>query len=97
MEELSREVSVDEMQYNGLFIIQDEDMLVVADAPDWVRYPITGEKLYIKHRWVADQDVRCPNCGESGRHGLITLENDLIIVCCKVCKKFTWVEIAFGG
>lgn len=94
MQEMSREVSVEEMQYSGLFIIQEENVILLADAPDWVRYPLTGEKMYIKSRWIAEQDITCPNCGESGRHGLVILEDSLVIVCCSACKQFTWAEIS---
>lgn len=93
MQEISQDVSVNDMQFSGLFTIQQDNMLLLSNGPDWVRHPITQEKVYILNRYVPEQDVRCPGCGEYGRHGLVILEQNLLVVCCKCCKKFTWCRI----
>lgn len=92
MDEISKTIKVDEIQFSGLFIFQEDNMLVIASRPDWVRHP-DGSKLYIKDMFVLQEGGRCPECGASGKHGVVVLENDLMIVCCTECKQFVWCSI----
>lgn len=93
MQEMSRNVSVEDMQFGGLFVVQQDNMVLLSNGPDWVRHPTTQEKVYILSRYVSEQDVKCPSCGEYGRHGLVILEQNWIVVCCKACKQFVWCRV----
>lgn len=89
--EVSKTIQVNETPFGGLFTIQQNNMLVVAQRPDWIRHPVNGSKVYIRNMFVPDHDGKCPNCGKWGRHGLIVTTTNLIIVCCIACKQFVWI------
>lgn len=91
-EEMSKTVKVDEMPFDGLFIIQNENMLMIANRPDWVRHQ-DGSKIYVKDMFVLQEKGRCPGCGAYGKHGVIVLEDSLMIVCCVECKQFVWCRV----
>lgn len=90
---ISQDVLVDELPFHGLFILQKDNVLVLADKPDWVRDPTTGQRLYISSMWVSEVEVACPACGYAGRHGLVTFdESNKFVLACNKCKNFVWLE-----
>lgn len=93
MEKISQTVTVGEMQFGGLFILQEDNMLVVMDRPpDWVIDP-QGVKVYIKHMFVPEKEVPCPKCKAMGKHGVVVLKDNRLIVCCRSCNEFVWCKI----
>jgi len=95
MEYISKNVSVDELPFDGLFIISNDDgSLIIAERPDWVRDPETGQRLYIDEMWISSQEVRCPQCGDTDHHGFITFQGEeKFVIACKRCKNFIWARV----
>jgi len=91
--EISKKVTVDDVQFWGMFFFSEDDMLVISSRPDWIRNPIDNKKEYIKDMWIINQDIQCPQCQEYGKHGIITLESDVVVVCCVKCKQFVWTTL----
>jgi hypothetical protein len=87
------------MLYDGVFILQDDNTLVLAKTPHYVIAPhdlgadIGGQKLYIRDAWVNSEEMECPMCGEQGKYGLIQLINEMVIVACTNCKQFIWTKL----
>lgn len=92
-DEISKTVRAGEMRFAGLFTFREDNRLVIAKRPDWVRDPVTGEKNYITDMFVPHLEFPCPKCGVVGRHGLVILKKGRIIVCCTGCRQFIWVEV----
>lgn len=98
MDEMSKTVEPDEVEFGGLFTIQEDGMMVITDRPDWVKNPKTGKKYYVRSMWAAEQNIPCPRCKVEGKHGIIVAadppEADIIIICCQECKRFVWTKLA---
>ena len=95
MEYISKLVTPDELPFNGMFVISSDDgSLLIADRPDWVRDPMTGQRVYIDQMWISELDVKCPICGLTGHHGFITFrESEKFVIACTGCKNFIWARV----
>jgi hypothetical protein len=97
-EEASREnVTVgDFCSNNGFFIYENDECLVIASRPDWVRSPLSRQKLYIKDMHALKEPRKCPMCQFESRHGIITLQSNPdnigFVLVCRSCKQFVWLR-----
>jgi len=95
VEYVSKSIGVDELPFNGLFTLQQDNVLVMAERPDWVRDPETGQRLYISDMWVSSQEVKCPVCSNKDYHGFVTFQgSEKFVFACKGCKKFIWARVS---
>ena len=94
MNYISKDVTVDELPFAGIFVIQQDDTLIIAERPDWVRDPSTGQRVYIDSMWISELEVKCPLCGYNNHHGFITFsDSEKFVIACIGCKNFIWAEV----
>ena len=93
MDYISQEVTVDELPFQGLFVKQKDNVLCLAERPDWVRDPQTGQRLYVSSMSVSESLVTCPVCKLENYHGIITfMDSPKFVIACSKCKNFVWME-----
>jgi hypothetical protein len=87
--------TMEDTVFQGIFsvISDEEDLMVLAHRPDVVETPLGVSK--VRELWILENPAPCPNpeCRSHRRHGVILLENGLVVICCNRCQSFIFIKI----
>jgi len=73
-------------------------LLYHSGKPDWVRHPITGERLRVTN--LCEASCTCPECNTAGRKRILEAQTDdgpIYAMDCRECRQFVWYTIAPVG
>jgi hypothetical protein len=66
--------------------------VLVANKPDWLKHPTTGEKIKIIDQRT--EPVTCPKCGVSVITTVTFAEGGLCVIDCTACRQYIWLQLA---
>lgn len=63
-----------------------EPAVMLAERPDWVRRPDTGEQLRVLDATI--RQMSCPSCQTQVKSHVLILEQDIEVMECSACQQF---------
>jgi len=62
--------------------------VIIADYPDWVRRPDTGERLRVMEAVI--RRTKCPSCAAEISCRVLVLEQEIELIECPACHQFVF-------